>query len=959
MDELLQDFLTETLENLGTLDVELVKFEQDPTEAETLMNIFRLVHTIKGTSGFLGLTRLEKVAHHGEDVLGKFRDGELQVTPEAVTLVLKCIDTIREIIDGLEAAGEEPSGDDTALIAALSAMAEGKSPSAAEVEAAAPAGADTDTDADNASVNEFGAPVAAELLAEVEAAGGDVESDADPESGEVATNDFGAPVAAELLAEVEGALSVGKRAATDDEIQQEIAAAEKEDDADEPPAAAVAPAPAPTAQEAEKKDAEKKGDSVAASSIRVHVDVLEDLMTLVSELVLTRNQLLQMVRGQDESEFAVPLQRLSHITTDIQEGVMKTRMQPIGNAWAKLPRIIRDLAIESGKKIDLRMHGEDTELDRQILDLIKDPLTHMIRNSADHGIEMPADREAVGKPATGTINLRAYHEGGHIIVEIADDGKGLGMDRIRRKVVENGLLTETEAAAMEDRQLQQYIFKPGFSTAEKVTNISGRGVGMDVVRTNIEKIGGTIELSSKEGRGTTVLIKIPLTLAIVSALVVECAKERFAIPQISVLELVRTAAESEQRIETINDTPVLRLRNRLLPLVDLRRLLKLEARVAAGDVEGVPEDALEAAPEVVENSELFIVVTQVGSYTFGIVVDRVFDTEEIVVKPVAPILRDIPFYSGNTILGDGSVIMILDPNGISVETGEVGGAGKHQEVEVPKATGRQVTSLLIFRAGGDELKAVPLSLVARLEYVDNAKVESSSGRRMVQYRGHLMPLVPFNPNHAWAAEGRQPVLVFHEGDKTMGLVVDEIVDIVEDVIRIDVKSEQPGVIGSAVIREKATDVIDAQPFLTEAFEDWFVEAPSTGNGRPSTRNILLVDGSEFFQNLVRPYLSSAGYMVTSAGSAADALALLDDGERYEAIVSAVNLPDIDGFDFAQQIRGRVDWQQVPLIALTSKDDEEFLREGRACGFTSFVPKTKRSVLLKAVEDVISRKGEAA
>ena len=378
-------------------------------------------------------------------------------------------------------------------------------------------------------------------------------------------------------------------------------------------------------------------------------------MTLVSELVLTRNQLLQLARTQENNGFAVPLQRLSHITSDLQEGVMKTRMQPIGNAWNKLPRLVRDLSREMDKKIELIMLGADTELDRQVLELIKDPLTHMVRNSGDHGLESPAERRAAGKPETGHITLNAYHEGGHIIIEIADDGRGLPLDRIRAKVLANGLATEAELAGMSEAQLQRFIFRAGFSTAAVVTAVSGRGVGMDVVKTNIEKIGGTIDLKSVPGAGTTFTIKIPLTLAIVSALIVEAGGERFAIPQISVVELVRAQKEagrghneagSEIVIERINDTPVLRLRDRLLPLVNLNDLLAL------GESQN-------------DDTGAYIVVAQVGASSLGIIVDRVFDTEEIVVKPVAPILRHVTMFSGNTILGDGSVIMILDPNGIA------------------------------------------------------------------------------------------------------------------------------------------------------------------------------------------------------------------------------------------------------------------------------------------------------
>jgi two-component system chemotaxis sensor kinase CheA len=410
---------------------------------------------------------------------------------------------------------------------------------------------------------------------------------------------------------------------------------------------------------------------------------------MVSELVLTRNQLLQILRSQKDSEFSVPLQRLNHVTSELQEGVMKTRMQPIGNAWSKLPRLIRDLSHELGKKIDLIMHGQDTELDRQVLELIKDPLTHLVRNCADHGLERPEDRRAAGKPEIGRVNLNAFHEGGHIIIEISDDGRGLNIEKIKQKGIQNGVVSEAEAASLSDQQVAQFIFKAGFSTAAMVTSVSGRGVGMDVVRTNIEKIGGTVELRFQRGKGTAFVIKIPLTLAIVSALVVECSGERFAIPQISVLELVRAQAGSETTIERVNDSPFLRLRNRLLPLVSLHDMLRL------GEDRGVDPD------------QSFIVVTQVGTYTFGIMVDRVFDTEEIVVKPVAPILRDISMFSGNTILGDGSVIMILDPNGIAAASGEaatVGEQGAATEAEHKGAGESERIALLIFRAGGQAPK---------------------------------------------------------------------------------------------------------------------------------------------------------------------------------------------------------------------------------------------------------------
>jgi two-component system chemotaxis sensor kinase CheA len=680
---------------------------------------------------------------------------------------------------------------------------------------------------------------------------------------------------------------------------------------------------------------EPRESAVAGQSIRVNVDLLENLMTMVSELVLTRNQLMQILRSQKDSEFTTPLQHLSHVTTELQEGVMKTRMQPIGNAWAKLPRIVRDLALELDKKVDLRMLGAETELDRQVLEMIKDPLTHMVRNSADHGIELPADRLRAGKPEQGTITLNAYHQGGHIVLEISDDGRGLALDRIKKKAVASGLASETELAGMTDQQIQQFIFKAGFSTATQVTSVSGRGVGMDVVRTNIEKIGGTVELKSQEGKGSSFIIKIPLTLAIVSALIVECAGEKFAIPQISVVELVRAAANSENRIEQLNSTPVLRLRNRLLPLVSLQSLLKLGTRRES-------------------SGETFIVVAQVGTYSFGIIVDRVFDTEEIVVKPVAPILRDIAMFSGNTILGDGSVIMILDPNGIAAASGDitVEESGIREQAVARAGHGGERTSLLLFRAGGEGPKAVPLALIARLEEVELGTIEQSNGKPVVQYRGKLMPLVTIDPSYQIGDKGRQPVLVFADREHTMGLVVDEILDIVEEELVVELVAERPGYIGSAVIAGKATDVIDAGYYLTLAFENWFGTHGEL-DGDEDAKRILIVDDSPFFRNLLAPLLAVAGYRVTTVESADRALGLCEAGENFDVIVSDIEMPGMNGFQFAEAVRNSARWQNTPLVALSSHTSAKDLDRGRAVGFSDYVKKFDRDALLTTLSETLS------
>lgn len=871
MDDLLSDFLTETNESLAELDVALITLERTPDDAGTLSLIFRLVHTIKGTCGFLGLPRLERVAHAAENVLGKLRDHELTVTPDIVSQVLAALDRIKMIVAALGVAGTEPSGNDVELIDALNATASGQAISAPAAAPPQPA------------------PSAPQPVAEAAPA----------------------PVAAP-----------------------------------EPPPAIEPPPPAPViAREPAPAPHEDAGgptaapQQAAAQTIRVTVDVLEDLMTLVSELVLTRNQLLQLARGQEDSGFTVPLQRLSHITSELQEGVMKTRMQPIGNAWNKLPRLVRDLSQELHKKIELTMLGAETELDRQVLELIKDPLTHMVRNSGDHGLEGPAERRAAGKSETGRITLNAFHEGGHIILEISDDGRGLAVDRIKAKAVANNLATEAELATMSDAQIQRFIFRPGFSTAATISAVSGRGVGMDVVKTNIEKIGGTIDLKSIVGQGTTFTIKIPLTLAIVSALIVEAGHERFAIPQLSVVELVRARREGEPGngsssvIERINDTPVLRLRDRLLPLVSLNSLLSLG---------GEPRDERGA----------YIVVTQVAASLLGIIVDRVFDTEEIVVKPVAPILRHVTMFSGNTILGDGSVIMILDPNGIARGTG-VAASGDSKTAKsalTDFSRSAEKTAMLLFRAGGDQKMAVPLGLVARLEDVPREKIEFSCGNPVMQYRGKLMPLVPLS-GVVDTERPRQPLLVFADRERAMGLMVDEIVDVVEDRLNIELSGARPGLLGSAVIGGQAIDVLDTMYWLTQASQDWFQDAREEAT--PHGPQLLVVEDSDFFRQLLGPTLGAAGFEVRAVASAEDALRLRDAGMMFDAIVSDIEMPGMDGLEFARTVRSGGPWAALPMIALTSFTEPRQVEAGRDAGFTDYVTKFNRDSLVASLRECLA------
>ncbi len=920
MDDLLREFLTETNESLDVVDTELVKFEQDPNNAKILDNVFRLVHTIKGTCGFLGLPRLEAIAHASETLMGKFRDGA-RVNTEAVTLVLLSIDRIKSILGELERTEVEPEGEDRDIISQLEAMSQDAMKGAPAAVAPPPA-----------PVKELRVGEVSEE--ELERAFRETETEVAPPPA--------APVKEVRLGEVsEDDLERAFRETDGPQISPAKYVREEPASAPVPekkPAAAAAKKPAAGGED---ESSGKLENSIVSQSIRVGVDTLEHLMTMVSELVLTRNQLLEIVRHHEELEFKLPLQRLSNVTAELQDGVMKTRMQPIGNAWQKLPRVVRDLANELGKKIELDMHGAETELDRQILDIIKDPLTHMVRNSADHGLEPTDDRKMLGKPEKGTIRLSAYHEGGHIIIQIADDGRGLNVDRIKKKALENGLATESELERMGESQIQKFIFHPGFSTAAAVTSVSGRGVGMDVVKTNIDLIGGTIDLKSVVGEGTTFTIKIPLTLAIVPALIVEVAGDRFAIPQIAVIELVRANSQSDHKIEHIKETPVLRLRNKLLPLIHLRKLLGLSDA----------DNPLDGAG--------FIVVTQVGAQTFGIVVDGVFHTEEIVVKPMSSRLRHISMFSGTTILGDGSVIMIIDPNGIAHSAGSSASetmfnAANVEEQAGPKAN--QTVSMLVFRSGGPELKAVPLSLVTRLEEIDVRKIEVSNGRNLVQYRGSLMPLIEVTEQTHLRSEGAQPLLVFSEDGRSMGLIVDEIVDIVEDQLNIEVVSSVDGILGSAVVKGQATEIIDIAYYLPMAFDDW-LQRKDTGQAAP--RRLLFVDDSAFFRNMLLPVLRATGYEVTACGSGAEALDLLKAGRMFDVVVSDIEMPEMDGFDLAEAVRADANHSNVPLIALSSLTTADALERGRRAGFDDYVAKFDRPGLIAALKENTAQMERAA
>ncbi len=900
MDDLIGEFITETSESLSTLDLELVKLEQNPDNSEILGNIFRLVHTIKGTCGFLGLPRLESVAHAGENVLGKVRDKQIVVNPKTISLVLEALDCIKDIMSALSETGSEPEGDDSDLKRRLNRYAD-------------TCGADD------------GSGGAIEIVALVE----EEEDPLEKAFREAVVLDD----PSQAFASSWGDAAPAEEKSADEKIVEKVEAPEKVEAQVITPAAKVE---APAAAKPKEAAPSGGGDGGGVNqSIRVSIDVLENLMQMVGELVLTRNQLAQVVRTKDDNDFKNPLQRLSYITSELQEGVMKTRMQPIGNAWAKFPRLVRDLSLELNKKIELRMIGAETELDRQLLEMIKDPLTHMVRNSCDHGLETTEERRKTTKPESGTVTLSAFHEGGHIIVQISDDGRGINVERVKEKAVSSGLATADELEMMTDHQIAQFIFKAGFSTAEKVTSVSGRGVGMDVVRNNIEKIGGTVELESTPGKGSLFHIKIPLTLAIVSVLIVRAGGEKFAIPQINVMELVRTGDDTEHKVELIKDAPVLRLRDKLLPLISLARLLQLDDNTLTAD-------SLKGS---------YVVVCSVGTNEFGLIVDVVYDTEEIVVKPVSRCLQHIPVYSGNTVLGDGRVIMILDPNGIAKSTGSDLDSGGKDENAGKNNLSSRLSSFLLFVSGDATPKAVPLELVSRLEELDVSQIEYSNHRPVVQYRGDLMRLTSVD-GQTIPETGKCEVIVFTYDGKTVGLVVKEILDIVSAEPIVKLTSDDKTYLGSIVMSEKSTDVVDVGQLLSRVLEI-DMNLRELTDGEAVDASMLFVEDSMFFRNLTIPFLSAVGYRVTSAVDGLDGLHQMQNN-NFAVIVTDIEMPNMDGFEFAKSVRSNHAYSDLPIIAFTSTVNEAVLQKAQESGINFCVLKTDREKLVRTISESLNK-----
>jgi two-component system chemotaxis sensor kinase CheA len=884
--ETIREFLVESDENLSRLDQDLVELEKHPRDGALLGSVFRTIHTIKGACGFLVFSTLEGITHQAESLLSQLRDGKRDLTPALVSLILETVDATRKVLASIEATGKEGTVSFEDLTERLRAAAQ------------LPVGVEKPVTPAPSAPNHPLAPTQVPNPA--------------PKAVSPADKEASAPLVSakpEKSGE-NGQIRKGEEAWDRTERRKETG---------------------------RREDDPERHSAAVDANIRVGVGLLDKLMDLVGELVLTRNQILQYNNEREDATLNTTSQRLNLITTELQEGVMKTRMQPIGVVWNKMPRVVRDMSIALGKEIQLEMVGAETELDRTIIEAIKDPLMHIIRNSCDHGIELPDVRVCAGKPTQGTLTLRAFHEGGQVNIEIGDDGGGIDVDRVKQIAIEKGILRPEQADKLSEREALSLIFQPGFSTAQVVTNISGRGVGMDVVKSHIEKIGGVVDILSRPSEGTTVKIRIPLTLAIIPGLVVTSGGECFVIPQVSLLELIRLDGDSSgKHIEYVHGTPVYRRRGTLLPIAYLNQVLGLKS----------------ADQSVAVN----MVVLQAEDQLFGLVVEGINDTQEIVVKPLGKQLKGLTLYAGATIMGDGRVALILDVLGIAQSSGVFGHSHEPARTEEKQKMQAEIDRqrLLLFKSGSFERLAVPLSLVARLEEIPQSAIERAGGGMVIQYRDRILSLVSLRDvlepgvyDHAQLSDLAQ-VVVIKDGNHSIGMVVDEIVDIAEEAVTIRQKSTRKGLLGSAVVAKRITDFLDLNQVIDAAKDSWYQSAENSVDAK----RVLIVDASAFSRSMIRSGLDMAGFVIYEATNADEAMQCMDL-QSIDVVLAALDLPDDCCSALLDSARSRPDREGIPVIALAGSREGMRARECLTAGFKDCQMSFDSAAILESVTKLVS------
>ncbi len=925
---------------------------------EELVNkVFRAAHSIKGGAGFMGLTTIQELSHAAENVLGMIRSKKLVPTPEIVNVLLLSSDQLRNMIENVQSSNGE---DISANLNPLNAIADGTFASGG----AAPAAAATPQESAPEPAPE---PETPQEVAPAESSAGQPE--AEPAAAEAA------PPAPEPAPEPEPVPEP------------------------EPPAA-------PATQDASQAAAPARPAQKAETSIRVHVSLLDSLMTLAGELVLSRNQLLQTISSEEMRSAEAVGQRIDLITSELQEAIMLTRMQPIGNVFNKFPRVVRDLSKKLGKTIDLTIVGKDVELDKTIIEAINDPLTHLVRNSVDHGIEDPAGRKAAGKSETGLVILKAYHAAGQVVIEISDDGKGLDGEALAESAIKKGLISPDQAKLMSDKEKVNLIFLPGFSTAKSVTDVSGRGVGMDVVKTNLDQLGGSVDIISEKGSGTTISIKLPLTLAIIPCQIIETSGERYAIPQVNLEELLRIPANQiKERVERVGTAEVVRLRGTLLPLIRLADTLDIERTYvdADGNVvkdrreriadrrgtesplfkDGKKQSSSRTAKEKDENREvkdrrysaasaLNVVVVSTGSIKYGLVVDQLQDSEEIVIKPLDRHLQQCKGYAGATIMGDGRIALILDVSNLArmAQLTSLEGSDRAAEIKAEAEEAIQARqdrqSLLIFKNSATESFGVPLNQVERIEKIKQDDIEILGGKRVMQYRGGTLNLITIDDVASVEPIAETEdllVIVFTVSGKPVGLLATGPIDALEVTANIDDSTlAQPGIMGSIIIDEQTTMLINVYDLVSNLFPEWHEEKQNdlsaaelaiAEDAPPPT--ILIAEDSKFFRNQVKGYMTEVGYNVIEAEDGKEALQMME--EYYDdlaLLVTDIEMPNMDGFELTQRIRANPRFAGFPIIALTTLASEEDVARGKAVGIDEYHIKLDKERLMVSVHDFVKR-----
>jgi len=928
--QIIADFVVESREHLADIENQLLAIEAAGADLddELVNEVFRAVHSVKGAAGFLGFSTLGQLAHEMENVLNLVRSRQLVPPPEVIDVLLRAADVLRRLIEDIhQSNGVDISEHVTALQQAVGGQED------------KPRGGSPPPSAERAK------PTDGSTLPSVEPA---------PPAASAPVE----PIVSSVTQAASSFETSGSAEPASESIHEENS---KMCDMPESQPESLWPAATSASEVTSRGESTAPTASVpgtatpADTSIRVSVSVLDHLMNLAGELVLSRNQLLQTVNSSDRSGLDSVAARVDQVTSELQETIMQTRMQVIGTIFQKFPRVVRDLSNQLGKQCKLVLDGKDVELDKSIIEAIGDPLTHLVRNAVDHGIESPEARVAAGKNPEGTIALRAYHQAGKVNIAITDDGAGINARRLKEKAVTRGLITPEQSRDMSDREALRLIFHPGFSMAEKVTDVSGRGVGMDVVKTNIERLGGTVGIDTELGKGTTIDVKLPLTLAIVPSLVVRSGGRRFAIPQASISELVRiNANEVSRKIERLKEAEVFRLRGTLLPLVRLAKTLK------AANVDVGPEEA------GAEGRALNIIVVEAGHLRYGLIVDGLHDSEEIVVKPLGRHMQNSGCLAGATILGDGEVALILDVSGIAAYA-ELRLSRENKQTQVATETvvdaDREMQTVLLFRNSTTERFAIPMELIARLERIRLAQIDTVGGSEVLQYRGTTLPLLRLE-NHITAMPGEEVnnpyVVVFKVMRREVGLIVPRIEDIRNVTTDVDVVTfREPGVIGAIVVDDKTTRLLDLYELTEAAHPDWFVERDAAKQrmaqqwhevrGEPRAPRVLLVEDSGFFRAQVSGFLEADGYEVTGAEDGQIAWNLLKEAaEPFDLVVTDIEMPNMDGCELAQAIRNDPALAHLPIVALTSLASEEDMQRGMESGIDDYQIKLDRERLMASV-----------